>query len=249
MDAKERHELKDNDLAEFIQNFGEFWGKSGNLIMIVVMLSLAGFVGMRWYTNEQVKGHDNAWSDLAISSTPNSYRNTAEDAQDYPAVQAQALLRGAWMFHEQALTLEAESGGEDTKVMSVEESLTNAEAMYKQLLESDHLPVFRANAALGLANVAETLRDFEAAKGYWIKAKEIAEGAQLGVIATQAQVRLDLIGSISEPIVLADDSEVVIPEVIETPLAPEPTGDLEAPDTVEALESSDADVPQTDPGQ
>jgi len=252
MDAKERHELKDNDLAEFLQNFGDFWGKNGNWIMIVVMLGLAGYVGMRWYRNEQVKGHEDAWSDLAIRSTPNGFRDSAEEADAHPAVQAQALLRGAWLFHEQALTLEAESSGEDTGVMSAKESLSNATAMYKRLLDSDHLPVFRANAALGLANVAETQRDFEAAKGYWTQAKQIAQEAKLNSIATQAQVRLDLIDSLTEPIVLADtpQDEAVIPESApDSPPSPDATNSPDTPVTINPTESSDAAAPPADPGQ
>jgi tetratricopeptide (TPR) repeat protein len=252
MDAKERHELKDNDLAEFLQNFGDFWNKNGNWIMIVVMLSLAGYVGMKWYRGEQAKGLEYAWSDLAIRSTPSGYRESAEEAKGFPAVQAQALLRGAWLFHEQALTLDAEGDGEDTGVMSAKESLTNAAAMYKQVLESDHLPVFRANAALGLANVSETQRDFEAAKGYWERAGQIADEARLAAISTQAQLRLDLIDSLSEPIVLVDapKSDSVIPESTpDTPDSAETPASPNATDEVSTTESSAPAATSAEPGQ
>ena len=254
MDAKERHELKDNDLAEFLQNFGDFWSKSGNTVMIIIMLGLAVFVGYRWYSNQQVQAHEYAWSDLAIRSTPTGYRDSAAEAKGFEPVQAQALLRGATLFHEQALKAQAEESQQDTSLMSPEESLDNATKMFKQALDSDFAPIFRANAALGLANVSETRGDFEAAKGYWEQAKKIAEDASLTAIAKQAQVRLDLTESISEPITLADSPAAEAPAVPE--LKPdstsEATEDASAEAETEAETDSDAEPqaaePKTDAG-
>lgn len=218
MDANERHELKDNDLAEFLNNFGEWWTKHGNTALFIVTAALVIFVGYRFYNQKQSQDMENAWADLAATSYPNSYRGLAEDYANYPAVRAQALLRGAELFHKQAAKLVLEENAQDTGgtgdagdqtggqtgVMSVQESLDSAQAMYQQVLDSDSLPVFRANAALGLANVAETRGDWDAAAEYWALAKQLAEQARLDAIATQAQIRMDMLDSLKRPIIFGE---------------------------------------------
>ena len=65
MDSKGRHELKDNDLAEFLENFGDFWSRHGNGIMVAVTLFLVVWIGLRYYNSTQAQSHENAWADLA----------------------------------------------------------------------------------------------------------------------------------------------------------------------------------------
>ncbi len=213
MDSKERHELKDNDLAEFLENFGEFWGKHGNGIMVAVTICLVAWIGLRYYNNTQVKGHENAWADLSATTTPQGYRERAKENAGIAAVPQLALLRGAETYHKQAIQLDQETTGEgDGGVMSSKESLDSAEAMYKQVLESDTDAIFRANAAAGLANVAETRQDFQAAGDHWAMAKQIAEEARLTTIATQAEIRMGLLEDLTKPIVFADPEVEVEPQ-------------------------------------
>ena len=126
-------------------------------------------------------------------------------------------------------------------LISAEDSLDNAETMYKQVLESDADPVFRANAAVGLANVAETCNDFEAANVYWTQADSIAKEASLNAISAQAQVRLSLLEELAKPIIFADPLELPAP-------APETeaTPDTEADATV--APATDDVVAPADPG-
>ncbi len=207
MDAKERHELKDNDLAEFLEHFGEFWGKHGNGIMVVITIVLVIFVGKRYYNSTQAQTHENAWADLSATSTPQGFRERAIENAGVPAVPQLALLRGAEAYHEQAIQLKQETGGEDTGVMSAKESLEAAESMYTQVLDSDTDAAFRANAAVGLANLAETRSDFTAAGDYWAKAQQIAEEARLTAIATHAQVRAGMLDELAKPIVFGESVE------------------------------------------
>lgn len=251
MDAKERHELKDNDLAEFIEHFGEFWDKRGNTIMIIITVVLVAFVGKRYYSNNQAQVHETAWYELEATSTPQGYRERAIESAGIGGVPHLALLRGAEAYHDQAILLEQEAGEEDAGMMSASESLEAAEAMYTQVLESDAAPAFRANAAAGLANVAETHRDFTAAKEHWAKAQQLAEDARLTTLVTQANIRMAMLEDLAKPIVF-DESDVTPVVAPESPADAEPqstdAGEAEATAT-EAVEKVEASATPTTPGQ
>jgi tetratricopeptide (TPR) repeat protein len=252
MDAKERHELKDNDLAEFLEHFGEFWGKHGNSIMVVVTIVLVVFIGKRYYSNSQAVSHENAWADLSSTETPQGYRERAIESADIAGVPQLALLRGAEAFHQQAITLEQEAAGEeDAGVMSANESLESAESMYNQVLDSDASAAFRANAAAGLANVAETRNDFTAAADYWAKAKQLADEARLATIAAQATLRLTMLEDLAQPIVFGEsaDEATNAPDSPESPVDTDaqPSDASEAAETTEA--TADAAPTPVNPGQ
>jgi predicted negative regulator of RcsB-dependent stress response len=235
MDAKERHELKDNDLAEFLQNFGEFWNKHGNSISVAILVVLVAWIGLRFYNNMQATNHENAWADLASTSTPSGYRERAREDTGFGAIQEIALLRGAEQYHQQAIDLDNESSTPAPGMMSVEDSLKNAEAMYQQVLDSKSDPVFLANAAVGLANVAETRGDFDAAEKHWTQAEKIATDAKLGAIAAQAKVRLGMLDELKQPIVFGNTVEAA-------PVTPDDTAS-EAPDSSATDSAAEADAP------
>ncbi|MEZ6191676.1 MAG: tetratricopeptide repeat protein [Phycisphaerales bacterium] len=236
MDAKERHELKDNDLAEFLQNFGDFWNKHGNSISVVILVVLVAWIGIRFYNNMQATNHENAWADLASTSSPQGYRERALEDTGFGAIQEIALLRGAEQYHQKAI----EHENEDTAVplpgmLTFEESLKNAEAMYQQVLDSKSDPVFRANAAVGLANVAETRGDFDAANTYWTQAEKLASDARLGAIAAQAKIRLGMLDELKQPIVFGNAAQTA-------PVTPDDTAN-EAPDSSATDSPAEADAP------
>ncbi len=229
MDAKERHELKDNDLYDFLQNFGTFWNKHGNSVSIVILLAVASMFGYRYYQSYSASKHEVSWSDLASTTTPQSYRERAQDNPGHPAIPYLARLYGAEAYHKQAIEYEAENATADSGMMKPEESLDAAESMYKQVLESDAPVVYKANAALGLANVAETRGDFDAAKTYWEQAEKIATDAKLQAIASQAKVRLGMLGELARPIVFAKSSSPSMPAApVDDVLVPE-TAPVELP--------------------
>lgn len=257
MDAKERHELKDNDLAEFLQNFGEFWNKHGNSISVAILVVLVAWIGLRFYSNMQATSHENAWADLASTSTPNGYRERAREDTGFGAIREIALLRGAEQYHQQAIKIESDkaAGSEQNPgVMSAEDSLKNAEAMYQQVLDSKSDPVFLANAAVGLANVAETRGDFDAAEKYWTRAEKIATDAKLGAIAAQAKIRLGMLDELKQPIVFGNAVEST--DTTSDDTASEASADdagtdvaTDAVNTAAPAEASEPAAAPADPGQ
>lgn len=211
MDAKERHELKDNDLAEFLENFGAFWNKHGNIISAIILFAVAGWLGLRYYKAHHIARQENAWADLASTTTPQGYRERAKEDSGIGGLGSVALLRGAEAYHKQAINLLEEEAKPDSGVMSPQDSLANAQKMYKQVLDSNADAVYRANAAAGLANVCETLEDFDAAKTYWTQADELAKAGRLETIAALAETRLKMLDELAQPIVFGESPEFTIP--------------------------------------
>ncbi len=212
MDAKERHELKDNDLAEFLENFGTFWNKHGNVISAVILFLVAGWFGLRYYKSYKATNQENAWADLASTESPPSYRERATENPGDVGLTNLALLRGAEGFHKQAIEQLSKADDSEQDVMSPEDSLSSAEKMYKQVLDSQSDAAYRANAAAGLANVAETRGNFESAREYWTQAKQIAESGRLSTIIALADTRIALLEDLARPIILGEEVEFILPE-------------------------------------
>ena len=253
MDAKERHELKDNDLAEFLENFGAFWDKHGNKISVFILIVVVGWFGLKYYSGTQANRHENAWADLASTTIPQGYRERAKENAGIPGLSNLALLRGAEAYHQQAVKLGNEEVDPESGLMSAAESLDNAEAMYKQVLDSNIDPVYRANAAVGLANVEETRHDFKAANGYWTQAEQIAQEARLSAIAVQARIRLTLLDDLAKPIIFADPKPVSAPiedtpsetDTAVEPDAQAPAVEVPATPAVEETAAPAVEVPAT----
>jgi len=247
MDPIDRHEQKDNDLYDFLVNFGEFWGKHGNFIMVVVIVVMGVWFGSRYYNNSVAVGHDNAWADLAATSTPQGYRERAVENAGRDGVPHLALLRGAEAYHQQAIKIKQDEGGEgekDDSPMSADESLDSAEQMFNQILSSNAQAPYRANAAVGLANVAETRGDFDAASGHWAKAKEIAEESRLTTITTLADLRMSMLDDLARPIVFGESDE----SLDATEGAPAGTNAAPAEEAIDATADA-AEAVQATPGQ
>ena len=70
MDTQHRHELKENDLAEFLENFGEWWNKHGTVAMLILLFLVGGFLGYRLLRARAIDQREAAWRDLANTTKP-----------------------------------------------------------------------------------------------------------------------------------------------------------------------------------
>ena len=84
MDSQHRHELKENDLAQFLANFGQWWGKYGNYLLVIVLVISVTVLGRRWMNASATTANEAAWSDLAYSTSPDTYQLIAQ-THDNPA--------------------------------------------------------------------------------------------------------------------------------------------------------------------
>lgn len=216
MDSEERHELKENDLAEILRNFGDWFNEHGTKVLIAIIIVAATFTGYNFYTTSVQQRHDNAWTDLGNAIAPEDYLQVAR-SYDEPTVQTLAYLRGGDLFRRRAIGryeplalvnegLEALETPEDP---SPEADLEQAAAMYQRVLElnPEHTPaIYRTNALIGLGAVAESRRAWDQAREHYQQAIELG-GEELPRLTRQAQRRLDLLDDLRQPIVFGPEPE------------------------------------------
>lgn len=178
MDSEERHELQENELAEFFKNFGEFWNKYGTWIVGVIAAVAIVFAAYNFITQRAEAARQTAWLDLYGAVTYESYQLVAEQHSGNPAVVAVANLRGADLLLAQAN--EPTRGDDDdatSGVLGRDESLDTAADMYQKALDAAPDVVYRLNALEGLGVVAESRYELDKARQrYEAIIKEAGEG-------------------------------------------------------------------------
>ncbi len=240
MDADHRHELKENDLAEFITHFGQWWSKHGNKLLLSALVISVVILGRQWLHTRSAAAQENAWADLAGATSPDSYRLVAL-SHDNPTVRAMAYLRGADLLLNEAVAGpgDDDNTANDSAKLTAQQSLQEAAAMYNQVIQDNQAPLaFHLNAGLGLAAVAEGQRDWPQAKQLYEQVIDQA-GAAFPTIAHQAQARLDMLDRLREPVVFAPDPPKE--DTVFTP--PSLTPDVKVP----SLLLPDGDTPDNPP--
>ena len=187
MDSDHRHELKENDLAEFLAHLGEWWSRNGLWLVITVSVIVIVFASYQFVKRQSIEASQTAWTELATETSPGGYRALAK-AHAEPRVRDLAHLRGGDLLLAEA---RRPSGDADAPAEPAE-VLDEAAWMYRQVLDQSAHPLLRINALGGLASVAETAGDWEAAAGYWRQALELA-GTGFTTLAQHAEMRLNLL--------------------------------------------------------
>jgi hypothetical protein len=241
MDADHRHELKENDLAEFITHFGEWWQKHGTKLTLIVLVIVAAYAGKRLIDARSSTAMEQAWGDLATSTSPESYQFVAQ-SHDIPAVRALANLRGADLLlaqvavppddepNAQAATADAPPNDADP-----EKALLDAAAMYQRVIDDPSIDLaFKLNAHLGLAAVAESFQQWDQAQQHYNTVLNLA-GPAYTAIANRTQTRLGMLDRLDKPVVFAPD-----PEPAAEPASPPSNPDF-AEDLPVILPDSDID--------
>jgi len=202
MDSKHRHELEENDLQAFLNNFGDWWGRHGNKILIVTLIVLASVLGVRLWNWQQTAALQNAWSDLSETQTPEGLVDVANRHRN-PAVQAIARLSAGDALLQEVVTPRRTIPGVETpapadRVSDPQRKLDAAASQYQMVIDNQryHL-IYRLNARLGMATVAEQRRDWDEAKRQFQAV--IEQGGDYSQIVAQAKGRLDRLDSLAEP--------------------------------------------------
>lgn len=298
MDSEHRHELKENDLRESLENWRETWNKYGTPITLVILLAVLAFAGTRLYDYYTTTKHEDAWSDYAATGSPQGMAEVAED-HSLPAVKMLALLRGGDLYLEEAVFPPAsersgvspagdgetgdtgddaggdpeddpeddpegdpppEAGaGEVDPAAARNQRLDRAEAMYRRVVDEAEHDAFRANALLGLAQVAETREQWDAARGYYDRAEALADEADLPEVASLAAHRRGMLDKLQQPVTIVDapapdasDADApldattpgagqpILPDLLDTP---EPAVPAEGSDGQTRSNDQDGDTP------
>ncbi|MFP4224038.1 MAG: hypothetical protein ACLFVN_08170 [Phycisphaeraceae bacterium] len=233
MERHEEHDLRENDLQEFFRHFGDFWGRWGNIITIVVALSLTGYLIYWFVTTQAAQEHEYSWRDVTYATSATGFAKVAE-AHDDPAVQALAYLRGAELYTLEALGAspepapaegEQEDEAEAQPTLGREEALQRATEMYERAIDVAPDPVYRANGLLGLASVAESLENWERAQQFYDQAAEVGREASLPNIVEEALDREALIERLQQPVTIAEQPAPAEADAQPAPATPEQEGD------------------------
>lgn len=241
MKAKHRHELKTNELAEWIANMPQ-WAKE-NLTWIVVALVVAvGLVGAIYYFRYQRnvlsmreelrfteltarrpvqdktsimfalnQGQDAAYMLLQLAEDLENFAGSTEDSD----MAAMALIKRG-----EALRAELHYRRESVSPQEITKQIGQAKESYSAALEkgeSDPLLTGMANFGIGLCE--EELGNFDEAKRIY---NSIAENPELEgtVMAAQAKLRLETMPDYSRPVVFKAAPVVVPPSLTTTPPIP-----------------------------
>lgn len=203
MDSQERHDMKQNDLQEFLVNFREWWSKYGTILMLVILVALGGFVLARWYAGREARALEAAYSELDIargSGNPFALQEVAVRYEDVPGVAGMARLEAADLIVREVLGLLPRQT--DAPPLTEEEKkdqLEQAAQLYLRVIELDQSPLQVLNARLGLATVAETRGDFDAAREQYDRIQQQA-GETWPALAHRAEQRMGDLGRIATPI-------------------------------------------------
>lgn len=207
MDSQERHDLKTNDLQDFIENFGDFWSKWGNTLLTVVAVIVIIFAGSKIYGDWTSQARETAWSDLAGASSPQAADMVASDHSGNTTVRILATLKAADLYLFQASKPEPaenrakpiDEGGDPVQI-DRNKMLDQAETRYKTVLQMDAPTIVKINANLGLASVEEGRANWDKAKTYYEAASTLAAG-RFETLETLAKQKLELLPQLSRKVV------------------------------------------------
>lgn len=210
MKAKHRHELKTNELAEWIENFPQW--VVGNLRMIIIVSAVVvlavGSASFYWYRKNiestrkqlelteligqlsggktqifqaQTQGVDISYLLIQIADNLQSFAEDSKDEQ----MSALALVKRADALRTELLYRFGAVSKEDAEAV-----ISLAKTSYTEALEkTTNNPSLRAMAKLGLGLCEEELGNFEGAKQIYT---DITEDAALEGTTASAQAKLRL---------------------------------------------------------
>jgi hypothetical protein len=241
MSIDPRQLRSDEESDDSLSALGIWWNKYGNTLLLVVLVVSLAFLGKRWYENRQNALQEEAWRDLSDSTSPEVYREVAE-SHDQVAVKALAYLRGADLLLEKATG----ASGITPSPEDSQQALDEAGTMYQKVLElKDAHKVYRLNAYLGLATLAESRGDLEQAREDYEAVMDQA-GAGYGMIVAQAKGRLQMLDRLADPVTFAaSPAPSGLPGELPVDIAPVAIPDLQdsLPTTAPAPDSTTPPAP------
>ncbi|MHC4636909.1 MAG: tetratricopeptide repeat protein [Planctomycetota bacterium] len=223
MKAEHRHELKTNELAQWISNFPDWAKKNRNTIIYVAIVLVVTFAAWLWkgYTEPliktrnriqltknvtdmdirkenvirgQLQGTDRSTDLLTVAASLKSFAQNSKNKN----MAALALIKNA-----QIIRTELHYRMETVSDNELKNKINNAKAAYTEALEkAAGNPILAAAAKFGIGLCEEEVRNFEAAKNIY---SEIAQNSDFDGTPAQAQAkrRLTTIDEYKQKVVFA----------------------------------------------
>lgn len=219
MDREHKEQLKQSDLEYFLTHFGEIWGKYGNKLLTIVLAIVVVVMIMRIVERNAATSSETELRKLAEARTGFDFRSAA-DAATSGSVKARALLRGGDFLLDKVRTATGENGGKRSDD-EIKRDLDDAGAMYGDVLKIKGAhDVYSLNARLGLAAIAESRRDWDAARTEYEKVS--ADAGNYTIIAYRAKARLAMMPRLKKKITFGPEKAPELPggQPLRFPLVP-----------------------------
>ena len=195
LDPNDPHAPAPGEVREFLDDARRFWAVNGTWIATTLCVFAVVYFGWNFYQSRQASTLENAWADLYGVNSQSMIDLVAEDPGT-PAVETLALLRGgdiALNEHQKLAEPEADAGAE---------LLSLAESRYTAALDAAPADLYRLNALEGLAVVAESRRDADAARGFYEQLKQAA-GDRYPQWVARTDRRLERLADLPGPVAFA----------------------------------------------
>ena len=203
MDAEHRHELKENDLQEFLLHFRQWWERNGRKTLMLILVVAVVITAWRWMRASAEKTHEMKWANLATATTPDAGLLAADEAHT-DGLRNLARLRSADMWLLKAAR-PTQDGNADASQKTPQQMLEDAQRAYEQITNDPGArPVFRLNAMLGLASIAEARDQWDRADSIYEDVKRQAEGL-FPAHLSQAVTRQRMLKLLARPVAFAPE--------------------------------------------
>ena len=245
MDQERPHEAPRSEVMETLDDWRAAWNRYGTPITAVVAAILIAYAAWNFLHANRQAAHNEAWSSLAASTSPATYRGVAAETGD-AAVRQNARLAAADLLLDEAIRSPLAPGGPGGAAdAEAGDPLDRAEALYRAVLDEAESarsgvaghPLYRLNALEGLAVVAEARRDADAAEAGFRAVIELADSLPgMGRWSARARGHIEALPLLTETPVFAPESE------------PEPAAEEETDAAEAAPEAEPAPAPAAAPG-
>ncbi len=195
MDHKHREDLDQNDLLEFSFRAREWFTKYGSMLLWVLLAVAAIALAVRWYSISKTRTRLDAWNEVASAADPDSFRAIARE-YEIAEVKALAYLRGADVeLARVSIPQPPQSPNTTQPATRPAGNIEEAKQMYLEVTKLQGIsPVYKLNAMLGLAAVAEAERDWTAAEQWYTSVEN--QAGEYTSIKSQAEARASRLESL-----------------------------------------------------
>ena len=248
MKAEHRHELKTNELAEWLRNI-PLWAKANYTLLIYIAVVAVLVIGAAFYhwgiaqrrvqaqrinfTN-QIMAFDRNLADVIQASAQGQDMSytllETVDELDRIAQAADSDDMAAWALVKRGQALRSELLYRPGTVQQehLEDQLNRAIESYERALRRSDSKTVTAAAKLGIGLSYEELGQFDRAREYYEQI--VGDDALSATIAfANAKTRLELMDNYTEQVVLAVDPAPAEPMEVDPPVGPRITPDMPEP--------------------
>ncbi len=181
MDLHPKQSDHSNDeIQDFLQGAKRFWSAYGANLLLAVLIVVTVYLFVGYLKERPLRAKDDAFAELANSSSPEAIVQVARAHESVPHFKAQALNRAAERYHNLATIGPAETAKDLTKTpQQIEDdkkkALENAQKVWEEVLTLKEPQIEMVHAHFGLSSVAASKGDFKAAKMHLEEARKLAD--------------------------------------------------------------------------